>query len=71
MTGNCQTFEIVNGHFEHVECDNLQHPQYKSGFTGKSGPVTWYHCRVRKKAIRHIKNCDTLRKKTGANKNVK
>ncbi len=62
MSGNCQIWVTVNGKIGCVECPNLLRPMYKSGFTGKSGPVTWWHCRARKKAIRHIKSCDTLRK---------
>ena len=39
-------------------CPFLRSPMYHSGFTGKSGPETWWPCLRWKAYIRDIKECD-------------
>jgi hypothetical protein len=31
---------------------------YHSGFTGKSGPETWWQCKFKQKYLRHIEKCE-------------
>lgn len=50
--GNC--FEIG---VDWWECPFLARPRYKSGFTGKEGPETWWSCDQHRRYIRDIKRC--------------
>jgi len=40
------------------ECPFLRLPMFHSGFTGKSGPETWWSCLKRKAYMRDIDACD-------------
>ncbi len=51
VSDNCRIFRVA-------DCPFLQFPYFHSGYTGKSGPETWYHCKRLKKAIRNIKTCE-------------
>jgi hypothetical protein len=51
MTGNCKSVSLM-------DCPYLVWPEYHSGFTGKSGPETWWHCKKHNQAIRHIYFCE-------------
>jgi len=42
------------------KCKHIQLPYYHSGFTGKSGPETWWYCAKKNKPLRHIKQCDKV-----------
>lgn len=35
-------------------------PKYQSGFTGKSGPETWWGCGFHRKHLRNVKKCDNI-----------
>ena len=52
MTENCRIYNA------RADCPFLRRPCYQSGFTGKSGPETWWMCGRHKSAVRHVKNCD-------------
>jgi len=49
ITGNCRP----KGSW----CPFLRSPVYHSGFTGKSGPETWWQCLKFKKYTRNIGAC--------------
>jgi len=51
MIGNCRQYNI--GH-----CPFSRNPAFRSGFTGKSGPETWFWCSFHNKAIRNVKKCE-------------
>lgn len=55
---NCRDFGMKHGKITLWECPFLLHPAVHSGYTSKSGPITWVHCKLHKKAIRHISKCD-------------
>jgi len=43
---------------EQYQCPFLRHPYYQSGYTGKSGPLTWFSCDYHKKPIKNIRRCN-------------
>jgi len=43
-----------------IRCPFLQYPMFHSGFTGKSGPETWWYCLHHQKYMRHIKKCSMM-----------
>ena len=51
MRDNCRIPKII-------DCPFLLYPLVHSGYTGKSGPETWFGCKLHKKPIRHIKSCE-------------
>lgn len=53
ITGNCRCFNDRN----RADCPYLRHPYYHSGYTGKSGPETWFMCVKHKAAVRNLKRC--------------
>lgn len=55
--GNCEKWIQEGIHKDFVRCPFLLFPRYHSGYTGKSGPETWWHCGLHKKPIRRIKTC--------------
>lgn len=61
MTGNCRVYRMA-------DCPYLRWPFYHSGFTGKSGPETWWHCARTKKPIRYVRKCEFAGKPDEARK---
>lgn len=57
IIGNCYTLE-KDGFY----CPHLRSPMFHSGFTSKSGPVTWWLCDKKKKYIREIKKCNIMKR---------
>jgi len=49
MSGNC----LASG----FRCPFLEYPRVHSGYTGKSGPDTWFYCGKTNEPIRRISKC--------------
>lgn len=50
ITRNCRPYNSGS-------CPFLKWPLFQSGFTGKSGPETWFYCKKTGQAIRHMQSC--------------
>ena len=50
ICNNCRSKKLL--------CPFLKYPMYHSGYTGKSGELTWYWCEFNKAFLRHIKKCE-------------
>jgi len=52
MKDNCRLWH------PNMECPHLRRPVFHSGYTGKSGPETWWRCLRHKKPVHNVKRCD-------------
>jgi len=56
--GNCQIYGHGMKGSEQSQCPFLRFPLFKSGYTGKRGPHTWFNCAYKFQFIRDIKSCN-------------